>query len=1020
MKRALVALVVAAASLRGAAAGAADPPPAAAPLQPQDYTRMWWAEGFPAHHPGAPWRRVIETGRYAFVLDTDTLRVPHFGPMTGSLDYAGSAGSDDRAWAALPAAGLALSLTVSGRVYRATAGGAWSAGGGPRVVESGRFLQRADVTDLAFTAADGMRLNVEARFETVAWPDRLALILAARPGPQPLGIGEAAFGRVGGGFGLDASNHLEVAYAPDLDPERFTLELWAFVPTDHQPSRRTHPWLVCKNLHEAADGNYGLVILNGRAQARLNIGGGATNAFRAGGDERSALHLEAWNHLALSYDGTNLQLYVNGADAGSTRVGRSRRPGVHGLAFGRRQDGSGDGYPFRGLIDEVRLYDRALSAAEVRDRHLRPEAPEPAPPVRSWSFRADGPTELRRPRARWNDATMELRWAGGGRPARGQWALPAGSVWGDDWREVTVTAWPGAGAEAGALTVRAEPVAGGAACVVEYDAARGWHRIDLNRVPPTPAPAGRDARNDVVERVRLVLANPGEREQVARLLLAKTAGGFRNAYGSDITGLSALLRDAEGSPLGLPVQLSKNWHRGPVRTEYEGPWFHGFTEVRVPPRTTRAVELTLAYGHWGGLPAASHAQLSLIGWGSHQLWDESALGAWGESICYEPDRVQAGSLVLDVRPLLVSSMSGGGRWNWTHNVGGADFLRVFDPAGARRWPAGQRTTYLRQGPCLTEVTYAGTLDGAVDHAVTASLARGDDLVRAVYRLRLDVRRALPISRLVIFQIGSDSYNYSRVGRMAVGDAGGLVREWATQPGGDVYRTAPLACTGTATWVSLHEGGRRAAAGNTGAWANRGWVIRGWSARLGGRAAAPWLAERGGVAHGEPATTADLVPPPGLTRLESGDFVDAVLEFLVVPQRAEDYYGPNEPLRAALREAGNTWRMVEREARDNQRQVAMERGTLERLHPDIRVRAERDFVAFTVRGGLGQLPVTITGLSRPAGFVVQVDGAPLDQSVHGRDFWQTDFDPATRTWSQTYNVPAAPSARPLHLQFSPEP
>ena len=114
-------------ALGGAAAGAADPPPAAALLRRADYTRMWWAEGFPSHSPGAPWRRVIETGRYAFVLDTDTLRVPHFGPVTGSLDYAGSAGPDGRAWAALPAAELALSLTVSGRVYHATAGGAWSA-----------------------------------------------------------------------------------------------------------------------------------------------------------------------------------------------------------------------------------------------------------------------------------------------------------------------------------------------------------------------------------------------------------------------------------------------------------------------------------------------------------------------------------------------------------------------------------------------------------------------------------------------------------------------------------------------------------------------------------------------------------------------------------------------------------------------------------------------------------------------------------------------------------------------------
>jgi hypothetical protein len=30
--------------------------------------------------------------------------------------------------------------------------------------------------------------------------------------------------------------------------------------------------------------------------------------------------------------------------------------------------------------------------------------------------------------------------------------------------------------------------------------------------------------------------------------------------------------------------------------------------------------------------------------------------------------------------------------------------------------------------------------------------------------------------------------------------------------------------------------------------------------------------------------------------------------------------------------------------------------------------------------------------------------PRDQAVHGNDFWQTDFDAESRTWSQTVTVP----------------
>jgi hypothetical protein len=30
--------------------------------------------------------------------------------------------------------------------------------------------------------------------------------------------------------------------------------------------------------------------------------------------------------------------------------------------------------------------------------------------------------------------------------------------------------------------------------------------------------------------------------------------------------------------------------------------------------------------------------------------------------------------------------------------------------------------------------------------------------------------------------------------------------------------------------------------------------------------------------------------------------------------------------------------------------------------------------------------------------------PLDLSVHGNDFWQTDYDVVAKTWSLTYNLP----------------
>jgi hypothetical protein len=67
----------------------------------------------------------------------------------------------------------------------------------------------------------------------------------------------------------------------------------------------------------------------------------------------------------------------------------------------------------------------------------------------------------------------------------------------------------------------------------------------------------------------------------------------------------------------LPKQPNR-----PDDKPYEGTWFHGFTQLRLPAEATVDVELTLAFAHWGGVPAAFDVQLCLIDWDANQLWDE--------------------------------------------------------------------------------------------------------------------------------------------------------------------------------------------------------------------------------------------------------------------------------------------------------------------------------------------------------------------------------------------------------------
>ncbi|MDX9976362.1 MAG: hypothetical protein RBU21_25530, partial [FCB group bacterium] len=119
--------------------------------------------------------------------------------------------------------------------------------------------------------------------------------------------------------------------------------------------------------------------------------------------------------------------------------------------------------------------------------------------------------------------------------------------------------------------------------------------------------------------------------------------------------------------------------------------------------------------------------------------------------------------------------------------------------------------------------------------------------------------------------------------------------------------------------------------------------------------------------------------------------------------ADDYYGPNEPLRADLSANGNTWKPIHRLARGNDLQIDVKTGALQRSYPP-RIAADGEGNAvFDITGGAGYVPVTVTNLRTPRGHTVACDGKPVDQSRHGNDFWQTDYDAATGTWSQTYNV-----------------
>ena len=112
--------------------------------------------------------------------------------------------------------------------------------------------------------------------------------------------------------------------------------------------------------------SYGLYA----AQAPQGAGdpAGPAGFMSIGGIDRAvsaipSLTAGAWAHIAMTYDGTRQRLYINGVEVLNRAQTGSVAVSAGALRIGGNASWAGEF--FRGLIDEVRVYNRALSAAEI-------------------------------------------------------------------------------------------------------------------------------------------------------------------------------------------------------------------------------------------------------------------------------------------------------------------------------------------------------------------------------------------------------------------------------------------------------------------------------------------------------------------------------------------------------------------------------------------------------------------------------------------------------------------------------
>lgn len=930
-----------------------------------------------------------ETGYYGFQIDVAELTRARFGRLEDVTHYEAALDARTARMENLPEGELDISVIVDGTRFRAVSSRAGESKADNRMQdvrlwESGRIAQNFELYDVTFKNDAGDQLPCLASLHLAGWPDSLALTAELTPS---LIYRDGPIQGIEGAGWCVIDQHVDLPAASAQDAPAFTLEGWVNMPESIADERRPG-WLVCKGGNEWQDGNVGFMYDRFKVIATMNIGGGATNVFKI---PQKAGHLphDTWNHLALSYDGKMMKFYFDGALQGSEVIDRPRVPSPHALRVGNRGDGALQ--TVRGLYDEVRTWSRALSEEEIAHHAKHPTQISTTDGMIYRGGFSEYDNQYT-PSPVWSNAVVQLGLKSGSdewlekQTIEGAWAS-------GESRKVSlvcdVARAPATFADTAVLVKTPE----GQAFPVMFDAQFNGLVAQVTEVKRSFMVGYTDIR-DYDEFLIDLVNNDGGKHQIPFMLYMI---GTANS-----TGMSPILCDEDGVPTGIPVQLSKNWHYVKI-----GDYLRAYMLLPAKPGATR-YRLRIPYGFYGTLPSASHAQLSLMGWGGNGRWDQLAIGCWGETICFDMDMSPTPQVITDVRALMVRKGSDGKKWGWTDAGWGGDWFNVSSDNAKKLAFTRMKTAYLAHGPCLTDVRYRGFYGQLEEVEVIANVQtlRTDDHMRTMQRIRYVFNRSVSAEDAYLFRMDGHT---ALIPAIAYGNRDGLIEERDT-PGestpGFINRK-PL--SGDGPWWVAFPGSKPTTHERTWGTASRGLVIRSYAASFGGvQVDRPSITVPGDFKrHNQITYDMMLTPPAGVSEFKPGDWVDMDIEWITLPRVADDYYGPNEKFRTHLAEHPDSWRTVHREAIGNDLDVAVTGGKVARRYPII-IETSGDTVTVDIKGGVGFVPIRFDGLVAAHGYalfeVVNGIETQLDQSVHGNDFWQTDYDAGTATYRISFNLP----------------
>ena len=545
--------------------------------------------------------------------------------------------------------------------------------------------------------------------------------------------------------------------------------------------------------------------------------------------------------------------------------------------------------------------------------------------------------------------------------------------------------------------------------VISFDANEGIYYLDIPRYTMGQYSCGTAG---LLQNIQFSLENTTLQDKRIRLC-------FRQIPAVNVTGFSSMLRSRNGDPLGIPLQISKNWHGSTSSALHAGSWIKEYTELIVPANSVEEFDYTRVGAKWGETYGAFSHQLSVVGAGVWRGgWLEAGLGSFGENITHSPDYEYGNSNGCDFRPFLVTNQNQGGtslECRWTGNLGGLDFGHYRNSNNQRIYQSQVKTTFKRYGPNLSETSISAvSSDLKLKLNYTFYLNRSNDMTRVYYKVKLRALDSISFNRFDLFQLGGDIYNTLVAQSVVYGNESGVSGTLTpTNSGVNNYTTGHQAMNGSQPWLWIDgECNYSPVGSNLNINANAGLVIRSYSGVFNGVANdTPYFRERSSsIGFSSPTglnpTSYCLVPPQGVTGFSAGDSVELLLEVCLIPKSANDYYGDDPLFAQTLNTYGNSWEPLFNEVVFNQPIASSGSASITQGYP-IAVETVNNEALVDIEGGKNYVPIVFTHVDSIYDPTLwrRINNCweLVDQSNWGKDFWQTDYDPVLEKFEVTYNV-----------------